>query len=105
MISDEQLNSMSLSEMRELEVRLQKRIQSFVQEERLSAIKQTRKLVEEFGLAQSDVFGRPRSSGSLTGTKIEPKYRNPATGLTWTGRGKPPKWIEGKNREDFLISA
>ncbi|MYN14760.1 H-NS histone family protein [Pusillimonas sp. TS35] len=39
---------------------------------------------------------------------VPPKYRHPETGDTWTGRGKPPKWItaaeaEGKKRDDFLI--
>jgi DNA-binding protein H-NS len=34
------------------------------------------------------------------------KYRDPATGRTWTGRGKPPDWIKGaKNRDQFLIEA
>jgi len=32
------------------------------------------------------------------------KYRDPATGKTWTGRGKPPNWIAGaKDRTRFLI--
>ena len=35
----------------------------------------------------------------------KPKYRNPETGATWTGRGKPPNWIKDvKNRDAFLIS-
>jgi DNA-binding protein H-NS len=35
-----------------------------------------------------------------------PKYRDPKTGVTWTGFGKPPAWIAGKtNREAFLIDA
>ncbi|MFM2323494.1 MAG: hypothetical protein RL244_373, partial [Pseudomonadota bacterium] len=38
-----------------------------------------------------------------TGSKVAPKYRNNETGETWTGRGKPPRWIQDKNREDFLI--
>ena len=29
--------------------------------------------------------------------------RNPATGETWTGRGKAPKWIDGQEREQYLI--
>jgi len=33
-----------------------------------------------------------------------PKYRNPETGETWTGRGKPPLWIRDKDREQFKIS-
>src|SRR2546425_6543973 len=32
------------------------------------------------------------------------KYRDPKTGKTWTGRGKPPAWIAGvKNRDAYLI--
>jgi DNA-binding protein H-NS len=32
------------------------------------------------------------------------KYRDPASGKTWTGRGKPPLWIAGaKDRQAFLI--
>src|SRR5438876_108451 len=34
------------------------------------------------------------------------KYRDPKTGKTWTGRGKPPAWIAGvKNRDAYLIDA
>jgi DNA-binding protein H-NS len=34
-----------------------------------------------------------------------PKYRDPKTQKTWTGRGKPPAWIAGvADREPFLIS-
>jgi DNA-binding protein H-NS len=39
---------------------------------------------------------------------VLPKYRNPASGQTWTGRGKKPKWLEaalanGKKISDFKI--
>ena len=43
---------------------------------------------------------RPSSSTTIG----VPKYRDPATGSTWTGRGKPPKWIaSAKDRAAFLI--
>jgi DNA-binding protein H-NS len=29
---------------------------------------------------------------------------DPYSGKTWTGRGKPPAWIAGRNREKFLIA-
>lgn len=32
-----------------------------------------------------------------------PKYLNPKTGQTWAGTGKTPKWLAGKNPDDFLI--
>ena len=28
-----------------------------------------------------------------TGAKVAPKYRNPVTGETWTGRGRSPQWV------------
>lgn len=34
-----------------------------------------------------------------------PMYRDPKSGKTWTGRGKPPNWIaKAKDRTAFLIS-
>lgn len=43
---------------------------------------------------------KPRRS---KGEKVAPKYRNPGTGDTWTGRGREPGWIKGKNRQDFAL--
>ena len=41
----------------------------------------------------------------LTGNKVAPKYIDPVSGNTWTGRGKAPKWIDGKDRAPFLIAS
>ena len=41
---------------------------------------------------------RVRSKGVLP-----PKYRDPVSGATWSGKGPVPHWIADKNREDFLI--
>ena len=39
-------------------------------------------------------------------TPRPPKYRDPKTGKTWNGLGKPPDWIAGaRNRDKFLIDA
>lgn len=54
------------------------------------------------GLSASDLFSR-KAGVKGAGGKVAPKYRNPATGETWTGRGKAPKWIEGKDRSGYLI--
>lgn len=39
---------------------------------------------------------------------VRPKYQDPASGKTWTGRGVMPKWMKaavdaGRNRDEFLI--
>lgn len=31
-----------------------------------------------------------------------PLYRDPASGKTWSGKGRSPLWMEG-NRDDYLI--
>ncbi|WP_282892473.1 H-NS family nucleoid-associated regulatory protein, partial [Xanthobacter autotrophicus] len=35
--------------------------------------------------------------------QVSAKYLDPNSGATWTGRGKPPAWIAGKDRDQFLI--
>ena len=53
--------------------------------------------------------GTPAPAPDSTGPngRAIPKYRNPQTGETWSGRGKKPKWLEvelgrGRKLEDFL---
>lgn len=31
------------------------------------------------------------------------KYRDPVSGKTWTGRGKKPTWISGRDKSQFII--
>ena len=42
--------------------------------------------------------------------KVAPKYKDPQSGATWSGRGLTPKWLvekekAGAKREEFLIKA
>lgn len=75
--------------------------------ETASAVAQVRSIIEEFDLTAEDVFppaGRTRASSSAKGGKVAAKYRDPATGATWTGRGKAPRWIQNEDRDQFLIA-
>ena len=72
-------------------------------EELKNALEQVHKLINDYGLTQSDIFTPARGRSAAAGSKVAPKYRDPATGATWTGRGKAPKWIEGQDREKFAI--
>ncbi len=67
------------------------------------AVARVRALVTEYELSAEDVFPPARSARSGSGAKVAPKYRDPATGQTWTGRGKAPKWIQNEDREKFAI--
>ncbi|MGE4376397.1 MAG: H-NS histone family protein [Burkholderiaceae bacterium] len=86
---------------------LEQQINEARQREVADALAQVRSLVAEFGLTEQEVFPSGRAStrgrGALAGSKVAPKYRDPVTGKTWTGRGKPPNWMPKENREQFLI--
>jgi DNA-binding protein H-NS len=59
----------------------------------------------DLGLARSTVK-KNRAPPKLSRSIGVPEYRDPKTGKTWTGRGKPPMWIAGvKNRDRYLIDA
>ncbi|WP_414442403.1 H-NS family nucleoid-associated regulatory protein [Burkholderia sp. 22PA0106] len=69
-----------------------------------AALDDVRMKVAEYGFTERDVFGRRRKGSAKNPAR--PKYRDPKTGATWSGRGRPPDWIkDAKNREDFLIKA
>lgn len=80
---------------------LERQIEDARQRENSGAIEKVRALVAEFDLSPDDVFGKKRATNASV--KVAPKYKDPSTGATWTGRGKPPKWIADKNREEFAI--
>jgi DNA-binding protein H-NS len=68
--------------------------------DRRTAIEHARGLVAEFGLLETDVFA-PKPS---TREKITAKYRDPATGNAWSGRGSIPSWLRGKDLSEYAIS-
>jgi len=70
------------------------------------ALSQVHELIAEFELSPQEVFPPSKSGRSSVKavSKVAPKYRNSATGETWTGRGKAPKWIEGQDRAQFVIA-
>ncbi|WP_169717468.1 H-NS family nucleoid-associated regulatory protein [Comamonas serinivorans] len=83
---------------------LEAKIREARETELKDAIAQVRALVAQFDLTADDVFSSGKRSSKSSGAKVAPKYRNPATGETWTGRGKAPKWIADKDRDQFLIA-
>lgn len=85
---------------------LEQAISQARQNEISSAVAKVRELVAEYGLTAQDIFpGRVAKSGAPKAvSKVAAKYRDTATGQTWTGRGKAPKWIEGKDRTPFVIA-
>jgi DNA-binding protein H-NS len=67
------------------------------QEEKQQAIEAARAMIDSYGITARDLgLDKVKAkSGPKSGNKIAAKYRDPASGATWSGRGKTPKWING----------
>ncbi|MDB0543316.1 H-NS histone family protein [Ralstonia solanacearum] len=83
---------------------LEEQIEVARQAELQAVIQQVRQIVQDYGLRVEDLGLQPKR-GKSAGAKnaVPPKYQDPKTGATWSGRGRAPAWI-GKNRERFLIA-
>jgi DNA-binding protein H-NS len=81
---------------------LDRQIKEAIAHEKADGIAKAKLIIEQYHLSASDLFNRKTGVRSVGG-KVAPKYRNPSTGETWTGRGKAPKWIEGRDRSSFVI--
>ena len=72
--------------------------------EKASVIAQIKTVVETYSIPVEELV---EALGGLKskrkGVKAKPKYKDPATGVIWSGRGKEPAWIKGKDRDQFLI--
>jgi DNA-binding protein H-NS len=56
--------------------------------------------------ASSSAASKAKKPGNYVRGPQPPKYRDPKTGATWSGRGLAPAWLKGvKNRAKFLIAA
>ena len=85
---------------------IEKQIVEAREKEFTAVIAEIKQKMQDYGITASDLglargpkagkAGRPRVG-------VAPKYRDSLSGSTWSGRGKPPKWIAGKNRDEFLI--
>ena len=78
---------------------LDKRIEEVRDTEAKEALATIKQLIDTFGFTVQQVFPwKPEEK-----KKAEAKYYDPESGASWSGRGKPPKWLEGKDRSLYEI--
>lgn len=82
--------------------KLQKQAEQAREKEVQSVVSQIRTMMSEYGIQPSDL-GISSRRRRKSATPTAPKFQNPQTGETWTGRGRAPKWIEGKDRAKYAI--
>jgi DNA-binding protein H-NS len=101
--------------------KLQKQAETLVKTQSSVGLAKIRDLMHKHGLSVADIEsfvgkkrGRKPGVAAANGVAkvpravqhVAPKYADPKTGATWTGRGRAPLWIRDvKDRSRFLIDA
>lgn len=87
---------------------LEKKIAEAQRAAKADAIAKVKALMAEYGLSAADLAGKSPSVKTEGSKKVAAKYRDPASGQTWSGRGLKPKWLQaalagGKSLSDFAL--
>lgn len=86
---------------------LKRQAEAVRRQELKSVIDEIKSSMDRYGITLQDLQAALGKS-SKKKTSVPPKYRNPASGETWTGRGRAPRWLvdaeaKGQSRSAFLI--
>ena len=96
--------------------KLEQQAESMRRNEVKGVIAQVKKTIAEYGLTAAELgldgsrpagkrAARKAAGAGRRGAAGVARYRDPKTGQTWTGRGRPPAWIvDAKDRDAFLIA-
>lgn len=88
---------------------LEQQIQETTAKERGDAIAKVKALMADYGLTLADLNARLlKADKPVKVSKVAAKYRDKASGQTWSGRGLQPKWLKaaiasGAKLEDFAV--
>ena len=99
----------SLSDLLAQKAALEKQIIETQRNERAEAIAKVRALMAQHGLDVADIGGKTAAAPKRAAAgKVAAKYRDAATGQTWSGRGLQPNWLKaalasGRNIADFKL--
>lgn len=94
---------------------LSEQIETARRKEHAAAVAQIRALMAEHGVTLAELGSKAATrpvakpaKGSTAGRKVAAKYRNAATGDSWSGRGLQPNWLKaalaaGRKLDDFAV--
>ncbi len=72
--------------------------------EAAAGVAKIKEIMQTYGLTVADIGGAGKTKSTKPKKAVAAKYRDTATGQEWTGRGRSPKWLDGKNKEEYLIN-
>ncbi|MDB5821726.1 MAG: histone family protein nucleoid-structuring protein [Herminiimonas sp.] len=83
---------------------LQQQAEQLRRNEVASVVADIEAKMQEFGITVDDLIGARRDEPKqIARAPVPAKYRSPGTGETWSGRGRKPKWLAGKDPRQFRI--
>ncbi|MBL8315456.1 MAG: H-NS histone family protein [Rubrivivax sp.] len=103
------MTKLSLHDLLAQKAALDKQIADTQRAERAEAVAQVRALMAQYGLTLADIGAKAAAAPKRgTGAKVAAKYRDPATGNAWSGRGLQPKWLKaaleaGRSLSEFAV--
>ncbi|MFA8356925.1 H-NS histone family protein [Burkholderia ubonensis] len=77
-------------------------IEALNRKAKAAAIMQIAQLMAQYGILPSELKGIDHASSTR---RRKAKYWNPETGQTWSGRGRVPKWLLGKDLDTYRIDS
>lgn len=93
----------SYSELQAQIAELQKKADAARSSELAAAKNQIAEIMREYGLTVTDLGGVSKPKSTKSREPVAIKYADSSTGATWTGRGRAPRWLDGKNKDDYLV--
>lgn len=67
-----------------------------------SVIQQIKALMTEYGIRLQDLSTEPKTKGGKSKQMAQIQFQD-EHGNTWSGRGRMPEWLKGKDKEKFRI--
>lgn len=67
------------------------------------AIKKIGDLMQLHGVSIDDLSSTRSAKPAKAKGSVAAQFKNPETGETWTGRGRAPRWLDGKDRDAYRI--
>lgn len=101
------LDEMSLRELQELQRNITRLIETYQDRAKRDALSELREKARSMGFTIEELL--EFKSSKPTRKSPEPKYRHPENAeLTWSGRGKKPRWFvsalnRGVSADDLMI--
>ncbi len=77
-------------------------------EDRIKSMAKARRAKLRAEMEALEPYLKVGKNGTTSGSKVPPKYKDPISGQTWSGRGRPPAWVlaheqNGGKRDELLI--